>query len=99
MTHTPGPWKIEPDIYSKDRWYISGAEPSQKFIADVWQGDNKPDGEANARLIAAAPDLLAAMESFELYPCVGESCRTEYPTGLCPGCLARAAIAQAKETK
>jgi len=45
----------------------------------------------------AAPDLLAALESFELYPCVGESCRTEYPAGRCPGCQARAVITKVEE--
>ena len=65
----------------------------------TWTRDHNVKDIILCPLHAAAPDLLAAMESFELYPCVGESCRTEYPAGLCPGCHARAAIAQAKETK
>jgi hypothetical protein len=49
--HTPGPWEVHPegiwfDIFSKD-----GAVVSCEGI----------DNEANARLIAAAPDLYAAI--------------------------------------
>ena len=51
--HTPGPWHVEP---SPDRVHFD-------IRADgvhVPHGSGK--GEANARLIAAAPDLLAALE-------------------------------------
>ena len=57
MSRTPGPWHIglrpSPMIY--------GADSSQ--VAD-FRGDLLDSGEAqaNARLIAAAPDLLAALE-------------------------------------
>ena len=94
MTHTPGPWTAHDE---EKHWAVYAGNTLVARVpvrAGSWERD-----KANARLIAAAPDLLAAMESFELYPCVGESCRTEYPAGLCPGCHARAAIAQAKETK
>jgi hypothetical protein len=54
-THTPGPWRID----SKTRFgdYTIAAGDSVKtceFIA-------KTQNEANAQLIAAAPDLLAAL--------------------------------------
>ena len=55
-THTPGPWRID----SKTRFgdYTIAAGDSVKtceFIA-------KTQNEANANLIAAAPDLLEALE-------------------------------------
>ena len=49
--HTPGPWKIEGDnIYG----------PNGQRIADVWSG-YEDEIHADARLIAAAPELLAAL--------------------------------------
>ena len=64
MTHTPGPWNIGPT-------YKSSINAGEKHIAMVnyWKsGDKSSDvfGEehdANARLIAAAPDLLEALEA------------------------------------
>lgn len=62
--HTKGPWHIDPN---SNTVYV--APGFDKRIADVrgwgWLGD-KPNGaeeqDANARLIAAAPDLLEALE-------------------------------------
>ncbi len=56
-THTPGPWHLgkragNPAIYGKD-----GTE-----IAEILQGLT-PEWRANARLIAAAPEMLAALQS------------------------------------
>ena len=63
MSHTPRPWKIE-------RHYDSGYKniSAQKHTAlaqVVWcmeDEDRSPSCEANAHLIAAAPDLLEALE-------------------------------------
>lgn len=67
MPHTPGPWeangtyvrKILPSGYTlpitrvyNQRHGSPGVEPDMSL----------PEAEANARLIAAAPDLLAALE-------------------------------------
>ena len=55
---TPGPWTIDPEgevVVS-----IEGADGS--VICDVHGASNDPLCYANARLIAAAPDLLAALE-------------------------------------
>ena len=62
--HTPGPW-VPCDTDSEHTTLISGNDGSGAtrnggiYIARV-QG---PDNRANARLIAAAPDLLAALEA------------------------------------
>jgi hypothetical protein len=59
-THTPGPWKIDgrgyrPDTKNGGEFVPIHAERGG-WIADV----REPD--ANARLIAATPDLLAALK-------------------------------------
>ena len=58
--HTPGPW----------RWRIHGASGDKKLVGSnevplVWQDRHWqcPSQDANAALIAAAPDLLAACEN------------------------------------
>jgi hypothetical protein len=56
-THTQDPWKIEPFAFG---WRIVGA--SGEEVAEIARSLN-PDHKANARLIAAAPDLLAALQS------------------------------------
>lgn len=60
--HTPGPWEIRRPSYG------------QGFTREIWGADGKcvtgmttrmttgPVTEANARLIAAAPDMLEALE-------------------------------------
>ena len=71
--HTPGPWKLTeiPDDKMISSWHIQiGAEPLSVFpfshnISPCGQyGGYVIDGEkmANATLIAAAPDLLAALQ-------------------------------------
>jgi len=68
--HTPGPWKAEQcDIYGDDstRWSVLTAEYQQDFfIASIENGapgDCLDTEAANARLIAAAPDLLEACQA------------------------------------
>ena len=56
--HTPGPWAIEPDALGES----SIVTDNGGTIADVY-GRNP----ANARLIAAAPDLLAALQAVADY--------------------------------
>ena len=68
--HTPGPWSLGPLELVGDGLHAPIHAPSHGELATVvWQmEDDKFDGkpslacEANARLIAAAPDLLAALE-------------------------------------
>jgi hypothetical protein len=65
--HTPGPWAVCPDgrltpgatvpVYS-----ASDAEGLRLTVALV--RTIGPEGDADARLIAAAPELLAALEEF-----------------------------------
>lgn len=62
--HTPGPWHICPQDQASHRWVI--AQPDGSSVADCspvgpWVSDETAD--ANARLTAAAPKLLKALQS------------------------------------
>ena len=62
--HTPGPWKITgPNIRSEDGGllFVQGNHFDSKYLADY-----EPDPveqAANRRLVAAAPELLAAAQN------------------------------------
>ena len=58
--HTPGPWKVEADGLSVST--VSDFGHDQWARLAVCASDPHGHGEANARLIAAAPDLLKALE-------------------------------------
>ena len=58
MAHTPGPWTIEP-IHRLDSEIII-TEPG---VAIDYDDVDHKEQEANARLIAAAPDLLEACQA------------------------------------
>lgn len=72
--HTPGPWKITEDDYGHEHWF-GGAGEGQICVNGWVNGGCKkyPSKwrklQANARLIAAAPELLEALkdllETFE----------------------------------
>lgn len=54
MAHTPGPWTVTLDEVRDARGYV---------VADAGMGDYDA-AEANARLIAAAPEMYAALWHF-----------------------------------
>ena len=78
MAHTPGPWALidEPrnhhyraahpgdyEVLGQHCWYIAGRHGNSDFVADVITTNLPPEeGDANAKLLAAAPDLLDACE-------------------------------------
>ena len=64
-TFTPGPWRAKPDrlVRQRGRVYVEGsggwnADP----ICAVDYRDDVSENEANAHLIAAAPDLYEALD-------------------------------------
>ena len=61
MAHTPGPWRVGP----VDDTVVTAADGSEvaAIDGDYNQPELWPVMEANARLIAAAPDLLEAMKA------------------------------------
>ncbi len=61
MKHTPGPWTYRSSSVRSPYWSI--VAPDKLQVAKVTpriHGNGNADGQANAILIAAAPDLLAA---------------------------------------
>ena len=78
MAHTPGPWvvKFQPrkwettsytGTYWYDQWVIKGPDKKHSPVAMVrfqgsGMGPSRAVRKANADLIAAAPDMLAALE-------------------------------------
>jgi hypothetical protein len=62
MSHTPGPWKQDYFTASNgDK--VHGVKSNSMSIAVAWvHGRNEDDAEGNARLIAAAPDLLQSLK-------------------------------------
>lgn len=62
--HTPGPWRISDSSWVTNHRDIDA--PTHGALAVVvWrmeEDERSPECEANAALIAAAPDLLAALE-------------------------------------
>lgn len=62
--HTPGPWTYDRGVVPPDgpqRYSTVSSADGDLAIAEV--NDLIPEGIANARLIAAAPDLLAAAQT------------------------------------
>ena len=61
--HTPGPWKAVEAAYNPKGWLWVQNGPGA-LLADVHQNVNIPldARNANARLMAAAPELLEALQ-------------------------------------
>ena len=68
MKHTKGPWKIDkvtPLSYSEDGTVLgAGCIEIKTPSIDIWyyKFSQKEEAEANAKLIAAAPELLEALK-------------------------------------
>ncbi len=67
--HTPGPWKAVEAAYNPPGWLWVQNGPGA-LLADVHKNVNiaLETRNANARLMAAAPDLLAALEYYAADP-------------------------------
>jgi hypothetical protein len=94
---TPGPWEHEPSTYDDLESYGVWCGDGIGLVCTVYSGlEPAGSSEANARLIAAAPDLLAACEAmFVHFP----GCACDFgPIGgpKCFPCKVRAAVAKAK---
>ena len=86
VSFTPGPWSVKGD-QSTAVW--AGSKFVAKSEWDLYSNcvDIRLEAVANARLIAAAPELLAALEGL---------LKVYYNPGFAPFDNARAAIAKAK---
>lgn len=56
--HTPGPWTVD------DNYLCAKVKDETIYLAKIhsWSKDAPEEGKANARLIAAAPELLESLE-------------------------------------
>lgn len=64
VEHTPGPWSVEPDDRPNMEWNNHIAAGEYMRICFMSHYPSRQDEmEANAHLIAAAPDLLAACKA------------------------------------
>jgi hypothetical protein len=67
--NTPGPWKAvkgDTNVVCDGAWGDVQEAGDDYAIATIWADTDEleSDAEANARLIAAAPDLLAALKEY-----------------------------------
>ena len=75
--HTPGPWNVSVEdnnsfICDQDGYTVAEIYARSARLAN--------HVNANARLIASAPELLAALECLDNYVC--NSLSSDYPTGI-----------------
>lgn len=89
--HTPGPWLIENGF--SPRVYLVNSKHGA--VGEIIFSDTRK--WADARLIAAAPDLLEALDQINMAACYAseEATETREAVLLHIGALARAAIAKA----
>ena len=69
--HTPGPWQIDWYICSeggKELWRAPRSIGPACVDRNHWAGDHIAVDAADARLIAAAPDLFEALKGLLLFP-------------------------------
>ncbi len=60
MTHTQGPW----ETFGPLLFTVYGGDPKRRIaVIDYTQGNETEESRANARLISAAPELLAALQA------------------------------------
>lgn len=61
--HTPGPWKLDNEpSFHRNRVWTEDMRPIVNLCSmGMSPADIDPEAQANARLIAAAPDLLEAL--------------------------------------
>ena len=62
--YTPGPWTVEPRKCGFGFWVMT----QDKAVCEIMHDDKS---EADARLISAAPDLLAALQGLNYYGEIG----------------------------
>lgn len=90
-THTPGPWVVGEGLRGYDFGIVKKIENAEIGIADIPEGVRRGEAEANAVLIAAAPELLA-----ELKTLIAEIVRLHIPVPLARLAMATGIIAKAE---
>lgn len=95
---TPGPWEVM--LGHGGRWFIRVVKHSTPYIAEQMDSTNP----ANADLIAAAPDLYAALEKCaralrhyeHVFNQLYDGATRSYPAGVDAEKLAMAVLAKAR---
>ena len=64
-THTPGPWTLHPTALHPAVRSVGTPDAGPRRICTVGTMNGNPVDKANARLIAAAPELLEALKEAE----------------------------------
>ena len=104
MSHTPGPWHWSGDSLTHRQFdiYAPAKSPQQHIctvnnlsVEKLWARD-ADQAIANARLIAAAPDLLAALKDAKLWVAQYLSLPNHAPAAECMLRVIRRAIQQAQ---
>ena len=94
MKHTPGPWKVS----SVEEDVIEGGRAGIFYIAQTFAGLPGEETQANARLIAAAPELLKVCENVFVHLTTGfASTRPRVEADEDMAEIVQAAIAKATE--
>lgn len=99
LKHTPGPWAVSEAGKTSDGMIRVASEVVDRNVCGVFVSEfDVAEDEANARLIASSPDLMAALEeiaegkgAYSRDPLVHATNVIEAMKG-----IARAAIAKAK---
>lgn len=62
--HTPGPWAAIPsgEAGQERAWFVHRVGDAKPIAKIAWYAMPKAESDANARLIAAAPDLLDVLQ-------------------------------------
>jgi hypothetical protein len=108
--HTPGPWESHDVTDDQDadcgNWVVEIPETPGNTVIRLWFGDmesNTGEDIANANLVAAAPDLLAALEAnlagmshVQQHGCQKNACSERRRLAELASTLVNAAIAKAR---
>ena len=94
VVHTPGPWSVDEDTRPGMEWnrHIQGSDGLTVCFMAISGGNDHERDEANALLVSAAPELLAALEQALLWIEVDEM---THGRKFGAGNVAREAIAKA----
>ncbi len=91
--HTPGPWRIA--TKDTNRRVVDAAGHSTCVASPLTRG-REDEAKANAVLVAAAPDMLAALQRIKAECVQAEKCGWSAPSGAWLDVIASAAIARAE---
>ena len=69
--HTPGPWTQPETKRTHNRWFVEGGGRLVAAASGPQFAIPADEADANARLIASAPNLLAALQA--IFPANGPS--------------------------